>query len=267
MFLHDSDNGCSRRAQLLHRQPRVLGLCARSLRPQLAVPVLWELCAPCTNLPTKQRHRAAKLPSQLQRNRTLAARHHLCQQPTSPRQLVQSVRHLHPEPANLPSQQRSQNRKLPSGLRRAKRLHAPKHLPRPVRHARLGPVELSERLMHQVSHQPHEPAVPGQPYQPHQCPRHPERICDCPGACADDDGDASRSPSGDALGIFPASLGSSASERGYVIRCPITGTSCTNPKCGEWCAGSGSRSEADIDWGFAPAAEHHRIFNLSAGVA
>ena len=157
---------------------------------------------------------------------------------------------LHPEPANLPNQQRSQNRSLPSGLRRAKRLHAPKHLPRPVRPSGLGPVEPRERLMYQVSHQPHKPTVSGQPGGSCACSAAPTSA-----TSSSPHGSSSRSTSGEACGNLIRT--SASDQQRFTIRCPITGTSCTSPKCGEWCAGSSAGTAFDDDRGVAPAAYNY----------
>jgi hypothetical protein len=170
---------------------------------------------------------------------------------------------LHPEPANLPNQQRSQNRKLPSGLRRAKRLHAPKRLPRPVRPSGLGPVEPRERLMHEVSHQPHKPAVSGQPsksYVGATC-----ATPSCTSAPSSPRGDTGRGTSGEARGNLIRA--SASDQQRFSIRCPVTGTSCSNPKCGEWCAGSRAGTEADHDWGFAASAYNYRNLDTRTGDA
>jgi hypothetical protein len=49
------------------------------------------------------------------------------------------------------------------------------------------------------------------------------------------------------------------------IRCPITGTACTDPKCGEWCKGSGARSATDICWGVTAATDHRGNIETYAG--
>ena len=157
---------------------------------------------------------------------------------------------LHPEPANLPNQQRSQNRSLPSGLRRAKKLHAPKHLPRPLRPSGLGPVELNGGFMHQVSNQPHKPAVTGQSSESYV-----GAATSAASATSSPHGGSGRSASGEARGnLIRASAGD---QQRFAIRCPITGTSCTSPKCGEWCAGSRIGTEIDYDRGTATPAHHH----------
>jgi hypothetical protein len=173
---------------------------------------------------------------------------------------VANPKQLHPEPANLPNQQRSQNRKLPSGLRRAKRLHAPKHLPRPVRPSGLGPVEPRERLMYQVSHQPHKPTVSGQPGGPCACSAAPTAA-----TSSSPHGSSSRSTSGEACGNLIRARASD--QQRFSIRCPITGTSCTSPKCGEWCAGSRAGTETDHDWGLAASAYNYRNLDFCTGDA
>jgi hypothetical protein len=173
---------------------------------------------------------------------------------------VANPKQLHPEPANLPNQQRSQNRSLPSGLRRAKRLHAPKRLPRPLRPSGLGPVEPRERLMHEVSHQPHKPTVPGQSGEPYV-----GAACATTSAPSSPRGDTGRSTSGEACGNLIRA--SASDQQRFSIRCPITGTSCTSPKCGEWCAGSRAGTETDHGWGFAASAYNYRNFDLRTGDA
>ena len=180
--------------------------------------------------------------------------------------MVQNRQHLHTKPANLPNRQRSKNRKLPSRIRRTKKLRPPKRLPRPVWPSDLGTVELSERHMHEVSHQPHQPAVAS---QPHQCPRHHERTCNCAGGtCADDDtGIDSRDGVADNYaGNTEGRLRTPEPNESGNFRCPSNGLVCSSLSCGKWCEGGSIGAASDDDRRAATAAKHYRNIDTCTGV-
>lgn len=114
--------------------------------------------------------------------------------------------------------------------------------------------------MRQITDQPNQPNQPG---ESHKCERHAERTCNCSGgSCADDD-------DGDAIGRakqYYRNIDESRHDKfigrnfpvyrvrpgkyGH-IECPVSGKSCTNSICEEYCEESISRAEAGVNWGYA----------------
>lgn len=72
----------------------------------------------------------------------------------------------------------------------------------------------------------HEPVKPDVASEQHTCTRHPERTCNCTGACADDD----------------------VNDR-YTQRvtdfytCPVAGSLCLGTKCRDWCESGVDRTK------------------------
>jgi len=160
-------------------------MCTRSLFPKLAKPLLLRIhstSASAGHLHLKLHRKNRKLPSQLLgREKVQARNRQLHRRKNNSPRLAALLRHLHAEPANMPSTHANRNPELRGWLHWLNNAHTILSLPESLWRSGVGRLRRVWQHMREVGHKPDQPHESRQPRQRHcTCgPQHAPCI-DCP---------------------------------------------------------------------------------------